>query len=76
MSAEFKVIKIDPTGSGMDYNHHLGEIIKDVKRCCKNCECLFGTLGFITMMGPFIPGELEPLNEEAKQIMLEIYNEL
>lgn len=72
MSAQFKVIKIDPEGSGMDYAGHLGMIVTDAKRCCKNCSVIFGTMGERTDVGPFIPGELEALNEEAKQIMSEI----
>lgn len=70
--AQFKVIKIDPEGSGMDYFGHLGVIVTNAKRCCKNCVVIFGTVGTNTSFGPFIPGELEPLNEEGKLIQQEI----
>ena len=61
----FKVIKIDPNGSGMDYSGHLGHTVK-ATRCCDNCTCLFGEDG---KFGPFIPGELEPLDERAHKIL-------
>lgn len=72
MSAHFKVIKIDPEGSGVDYDGHLGKIVIDAKRCCNNCTVIFGTIGLNTDFGPFITGELEPLNEEATEIIREI----
>lgn len=71
MSAEFKVVKIDPEGSGMDFANHLGKIITDAWRCCKNCCIIFGKLGD-TEIGPFVPGELEPQNAEAEQIQNEV----
>lgn len=71
MSAEFKVVKIDPEGSGMDFANHLGKTIVDAKRCCNNCHVIFGKLGEIEI-GPFIPGELEALNQEAIDIQNEI----
>ena len=75
MSAEFKVIKIDPEGSGADYQNHLGLVVTNAKRCCKNCAVIFGTIGDNHDFGPFIPGELEPINEEAKLIQSEIDKE-
>lgn len=69
MNAEFKVIKIDPDGSGMDYDGHLGMTVTNAKRCCENCTCIFGTINDNKDFGPFIRGELEPLNDEAKQIV-------
>lgn len=82
MSAEFKVIKIDPEGSGMDYANHLGATIYRAKRCCSHCTVIFGS--FVSTppllieeydpipVGPFVHGELSPLNEEACEIIKEI----
>ena len=75
MSAEFEVIKVDPEGSGMDFHGHLGKTLINAKRCCKNCQCIFGQIETIEDFGPFINGELEPLNDEAKQILEEIKND-
>lgn len=66
--AKFKVIKIDPEGSGIDWSGHLGKVF-DGKRCCKNCTIIFGSDG---NFGPFVMGELEPLDDDAKAIMNEI----
>lgn len=66
MGAQFKVVKIDPEGSGIEWSGHLGSIIDNAKRCCENCSCIWSG-----EYGPFITGELEPLNDEAKE-MLEI----
>lgn len=74
MRGQFKVIKIDPEGSGMDYSGHFGAIVTNAKRCCKNCTVIFGTVGKNTDFGPFVPGELEPVNEEARAILKEIEN--
>lgn len=72
MSADFKVIKIDPEGSGMDYGGHLGMVVTDAKRCCPRCCIIFGTIGDNSDFGPFVPGELAPLNQEADHLMKEI----
>lgn len=69
--AKFKVIKIDPEGSGLDFSGHLNFTVENAKRCCKNCTIIWGTIGN-TEVGPFVRGELEPLNEEAKQILEQI----
>jgi hypothetical protein len=34
--------------------------------------CIFGTLGKNIWFGPFIPGELEPVNESAVKLMAEV----
>lgn len=85
MSAEFKVIKVDPDGSGMDWHGHLGSTIYNAKRCCDNCTVIFGAFEG----HPFDPtqpesssndprpvgllyNELVPLNQEAKEIFAEI----
>ncbi len=72
MGAEFKVVRIDPEGSGMDYQGHLGATVTDAKRCCKNCTIIFGTCGSNTDFGPFTVGELKPLNDEATRVLGEI----
>ncbi len=41
----------------------------DGKRCCKNCTIIFGIDG---NFGPFVLGELEPVDDGAKQIITEI----
>lgn len=63
--AQFKVVKIDPKGSGMDWGDHLGKVFEG-KRCCERCTIIFGTDG---NFGPFVLGELEPLDNEAKTIL-------
>jgi len=67
--AQFRVVKIDPNGSGMDYSNHLGNLVDDAKRCCKNCTIIFAGDG---EFGPFTRQELEPLNDAARKIHLEI----
>ncbi len=32
MNRQFKVIKIDPEGSGMDYGGHLGFVVNNAKK--------------------------------------------
>jgi len=71
-TAKFKVIKIDPEGSGMDWSGHLGAIVTDAFRCCENCTIIFGSIDDINNFGPFIIGELEPLNEEAEKLLANI----
>ncbi len=56
----------------MDYAGHLGMTVTDAKRCCKNCSVILGTMGERNDVGPFISGELEPLNEEAQEMNREI----
>lgn len=70
--AAFKVIKEDHQGSGIDYSGHLGQTVTNARRCCKNCQVIFGTIGTNTCFGPFILGELEPLNDAAKNLLDEI----
>ncbi len=65
--AKFKVIKIDPNGSGIDWSGHLGMVFDGV-RCCKNCTVIFGPHD----LGPFILGELESADDAAQEIMDEI----
>lgn len=71
-TAKFKVVNIDPDGSGMEHRGHFGMILTDAKRCCENCTIIFGTIGTNTDFGPFVIGELEPLNDEALAIMDEV----
>lgn len=66
--ANFKVIKIDPEGSGMDWAGHLGYLV-DGLRCCSNCSVIFHSDG---NFGPFIQGELESLDDEAELMLLDI----
>ena len=75
MSAEFKVIKVDPEGSGVDFSGHLGMTISNAKRCCHNCTVIFGKTPSGMEIGPFIIGELQPLNEEANSIQNEVLKE-
>lgn len=72
MGAEFRVIHIDPHGSGMDYSGHKGKTVSDAVRCCANCVVIFGTVRGSTEAIGFIPGELEPLNDEARAIQAQI----
>ena len=72
--AEFMVVHIDPDGSGLDWDGHLGAIITQARRCCANCTCIWGVPknypGYD--IGPFVPGELKPLNCAARKIQDEI----
>lgn len=80
LGAVFKVIKVDTEGSGMDFYGHLGHVVFQAKRCCKNCSCIFGivrrsvrtshifTCANELKFGPFIPGELKALNKAAREI--------
>jgi hypothetical protein len=71
--AVFRVKYIDPDCSGMDWRGHLGAIIVRAKRCCKNCTIVWGnTRGHYYEMGPFGENELEPINNEAREIAAEI----
>lgn len=72
MTAEFRVVRVDPEGSGMDYSGHEGRTVTDARRCCVNCACIFGTIGKNTSFGPFVPGELEALNDEAHALLSDI----
>lgn len=71
MNAQFKVIKIDPDGSGIDYSGHLNAVIDNAKRCCVRCTIIFGQIKGHEI-GPFVRGELEPLNDEARKVHDEI----
>ena len=66
--ASFRVVYSDPEGSGAEWLGLVGETITNADRCCKNCSIIFGSLGDASDVGPFVPGELEPLNEEARQV--------
>ncbi len=71
----FRVRYVDPQGSGMDFSGHLGAYIYNAKRCCLNCETLFGAFrpGGDVENGPqFIHHELKPVNPEASQLLDEI----
>lgn len=68
MNAMFKVVYVDPEGSGLDWSGHLGVEFEGY-RCCKNCTIIFGTDG---NFGPFVIGELEPLNEQAIEVMWDV----
>src|ERR1041384_8296693 len=88
MEAEFKVIKVDPEGSGLDWGGHLGATIYHARRCCRNCSVIFGSFtsnrqdydptqpesasNDPTPVGPFIPGELAPLNQAARDMIQEM----
>ncbi len=65
-NAKFKVILIDPEGSGMDYSGHRGLIVTNAKSCCANCNIIFGTINGIEI--GFTPKELMPLNKEAMEL--------
>jgi hypothetical protein len=67
----FKVIKVDPEGSGIDWSGHLGKTIHGARRCCQRCTIIFGYLGHYEI-GPFVRGELEPLDDEARRTYDEI----
>ena len=56
----------------MDWSNHEGIIITDAKRCCPRCTVIFGTAPGGHEMGPFVRGELEPVNNEAETIVAEI----
>lgn len=72
--ARFEVVKIDPEGSGMDWQGHLGRVITNAERCCENCLIIIGTLGHPANKWEvgFVPGELRPLNDAARVIEAEI----
>lgn len=67
IGGKFRVIKVDPEGSGLDWNGHLGKIITGAERCCERCTVIFGYLHHHEI-GPFVRGELEPLDAEARRI--------
>lgn len=64
--ATFRVVKIDPEGSGVEWSGHLGSLVLDAHRCCGNCTLIFAGDG---EFGPFVLGELEPLNEAAENLL-------
>ena len=72
MGAQFKVVKVDPNGSGFDYAGHLGATVTDARRCCARCTVIFGTIGERSDFGPFVVGELEPVNPDAVALQQEI----
>ena len=69
--AVFRVIKVDPEGSGTDWVGHLGARITNAVRCCQNCTVIFGKWNDTSDV-TFIPGELLALNDKARAIMDEI----
>ena len=72
--AVFRVIKVDPDGSGADYSGHLGAIVYNAERCCKNCSIIFAAWkpGEDVENGPaFCHDELTPVNAPARRIMAE-----
>ena len=71
LGGTFRVVKIDPEGSGMDWSGHLGKTIRGAERCCERCTVIFGYLSHVEI-GPFVRGELEPLDDEARRIHDEI----
>lgn len=74
--AVFRVVKIDPDGSGMAFLGHLGAEVTNADRCCKNCGVIFGTMGGEDDVGPFLPGELEPVNDAAHEVLVIINTHL
>jgi len=69
--AVFRVVKIDPDGSGADYSGHLGAYVYNAQRCCPNCSVVFAawTSGGDVEDGPsFAHGELSPVNGPAREI--------
>lgn len=64
----FEVIHVDPEGSGMEYSGHLGKQFKGA-RCCAHCTVIFGEDG---NFGPFVRGELKPLDSSGKRILDQI----
>lgn len=72
MGAKFKVVWVDRECSGVDMAGHLGKNVYNAKRCCNNCCIIFGESAFQNEVGPFGPGELISLNEEARAIQNEL----
>ena len=73
--AVFKVVYVDPDGSGEDYGGHLGAYIYNAERCCLNCQMIFGSFSPKEGAdgGPgFIDHELEPVNARARKLMAEV----
>jgi hypothetical protein len=73
--AVFRVSRVDPEGSGMDYRGLLGATIYNGSRCCKNCEIIFGAFspGGDVDNGPsFIDTELTAVNPAARRILAEV----
>lgn len=69
--AVFRVVKVDPEGSGLDWSGHLGSLVDHAARCCRRCTIVFGKIGGHEI-GPFVRGELEPVNLAAQKIWNEI----
>lgn len=72
--AVFRVSYVDPEVSGADFRNHLGMYVYNARRCCKNCQIIFGafTPGGETEFGPFGNSELTPINAQAERILAEI----
>jgi hypothetical protein len=74
--AVFRVVYVDPDGSGADLRGHLGRLVTNAERCCENCTMIFGTLSKRKDGSPyeagFVRGELIPLNKQAMRIHGEI----
>ncbi len=73
--AVFRVARVDPSGSGMDYSGHLGKIVYNAERCCKNCQVIFAAWrpGGDVPNGPsFIDSELQAVNPAARRMLEEI----
>lgn len=69
--AVFRVVYVDPNGSGMDYAGHLGAYVYNAKRCCLNCQIIFAAWepGGDVDNGPsFATRELRPINGAASRM--------
>lgn len=72
--ARFEVIYVDPQGSGMDWQGHLGRVVTRGRRCCENCSIIVATLGHPDNKWEvlFTRSELKPLNAEAEDVLAAI----
>jgi len=71
--AKFRVVRVDPECSGLDFQGHEGAVVERAKRCCERCSIIFGIIeGTDKEFGPFGRNELEPLNRSARTIHAEI----
>lgn len=72
--AVFRITKVDPDGSGMDYHGHEGSYVYNAQRCCKNCQMVWAAWepgGNNNELG-LGDHELTPINAEARKIIAEI----
>jgi hypothetical protein len=73
--AVFRVVRVDPDGSGMEYSGHLGRVVYNAERCCKNCQVIFAAWrpGGDVANGPsFVDSELQAVSPAARRMLEEI----